>query len=116
MKEIAEALTEAQTLIEKIHIAFADSQGDISIHKLRKTLSVVNSVLAKPLRNCDVGNADEQAKRFEEFCLKHIGCAKATGGRHCAGCPLEKASRNITQKCELYWGQMIFEEGANDEQ
>ena len=61
-------------------------------------------------RNCDVGTADEQAKRFVNFCLKHIGCAEETGGRHCVGCPLEKASRNITQKCELYWAQMPYVE------
>ena len=63
----------------------------------------------KAKRNCDVGTADEQAKRFEEFCLKHIGCAEETGGRHCIGCPLEKASMHITQKCELYWAQMPYE-------
>ena len=60
------------------------------------------------LRNCDVGTSDEQAERFENFCLKHIGCADETGGRHCVGCPLEKASRHITQKCELYWAQMPY--------
>lgn len=65
-------------------------------------------------RNCDVGTSDEQAERFENFCLKHIGCAEETGGRHCVGCPLEKASRNITQKCELYWAQMPYSEGETD--
>ncbi len=71
-----------------------------------------DEALAKPPRNCDVGTSDEQAERFENFCLKHIGCAEETGGRHCVGCPLEKSSRNITQKCELYWAQMPYEEGG----
>ena len=70
--------------------------------------------LAKPVRNCDVGTADEQAERFEDFCLKHIGCAEETGGRHCVGCPLEKASMKTTQKCELYWAQMPYEEGGGE--
>lgn len=101
MKEIAEALTEAQTLIEKIHTAFADSQGDILIHKLRKTLSVVNSALAKPLRNCDVGNAEEQLKRHSKYCKtsKDFSCA-----------PM------MCRKCYADWSQMIFEKGATDEQ
>lgn len=73
-------------------------------------VEIAKSALAEPLRNCDIGTAEEQAKRFEEFCLKHIGCAEETGGRHCVGCPLEKASRNITQKCELYWSQMPYDE------
>ena len=62
-----------------------------------------------PPRNCDVGTPDEQVERFEDFCLKHIGCAEETGGRHCVGCPLEKASKKATQKCELYWVQMPYE-------
>ena len=73
---------------------------------------IVSAALAAPTRNCDVGTAEEQSERFENFCLRHIGCAEETGGRHCVGCPLEKASRNITQKCELYWAQMPYEEGG----
>lgn len=73
---------------------------------------MIESALAEPPRQCDVGTADEQAERFENFCLQHIGCAEETGGRHCVGCPLEKASRNTTQKCELYWAQMPHEEGG----
>lgn len=72
------------------------------------------AALATPARNCDVGTPDEQAERFENFCLKHIGCAEETGGRHCVGCPLEKASRNTTQKCELYWAQIPYVEKEGD--
>lgn len=72
----------------------------------------VKPALAAPPRNCDVGTSDEQSERFENFCLKHIGCAEEMGGRHCVGCPLEKASRHITQKCELYWAQMPYESEA----
>lgn len=77
--------------------------------EFNESQKMLRAVLAAPLRNCDVGTSDEQSERFENFCLKHIGCAEETGGRHCVGCPLEKASRNITQKCELYWAQMPYE-------
>lgn len=70
---------------------------------------LAKEALITPPRNCDMGTSEEQAERFENFCLKHIGCAEETGGRHCVGCPLEKASRNITQKCELYWAQTPYE-------
>ena len=69
----------------------------------------IDKALAEPPRNCDVGTPDEQSRRFEDFCLEHIGCAEDTGGRHCVGCPLEKASKKATQKCELYWAQMPYE-------
>lgn len=70
--------------------------------------------LAEPPRQCDAGTPDEQAERFENFCLKHIGCAEETGGKHCLCCPLVKASEKITQKCELYWAQMPYKEGKTD--
>lgn len=83
---------------------------------IRHAIDGIESALAEPVRNCDVGTSDEQAERFENFCLEHIGCAEETGGRHCIGCPLEKASRHITQKCELYWAQLPYVEkgGGND--
>lgn len=78
----------------------------------KEWLKVVDAALAEPLKNCEVGTVEEQAERFEDFCLKHIGCAEETGGRHCVDCPLEKASMKTTQKCELYWAHMPYEEGG----
>lgn len=97
MKEIADALQEAQTLIERIHNAFADSQGDISIYRLRETLSVLNSTLAKPLRNCDVGDANEQIKRHKKWCAtsKDFSC-----------------SVSMCRECYAKWAQMTYVEGA----
>lgn len=82
--------------------------------EMARVAAAMRSYKSEP-RNCDIGSADEQAKRFEDFCLKHIGCAEETLGKHCVGCPLEKASGNITQKCELYWAQMPYEKGEYDE-
>ena len=90
--------------------AFVPDMADSSARCLA-AFRKAKEALSAPPRNCDVGTSDEQAERFENFCLKHIGCAEETGGRHCVGCPLEKASRNITQKCELYWSQMPYEKG-----
>jgi hypothetical protein len=105
MKEIANALQEAKTLLEQIHSAYSDRQGDISIYPLRKVIKVVNEALAKPLRNCDVGSLDEQITRFNAFCDSHM-CRSLTNG-----CPLVD-SRN----CRLAWAQMPYEKGATDEQ
>lgn len=105
MKAMRDALLKVKKLFDG-RIMF---QPDI-----REAHKAVEAALAAPPRNCDVGTSDEQSERFENFCLKHIGCAEETGGRHCVGCPLEKASRHITQKCELYWAQMPYKEGGND--
>lgn len=103
MKEIAEALTEAQTFIEKIHNAFADSQGDISIHELRKTISVVNSALAKPLRNCDVGTAEEQIERHHKtYCREYNSTPSCL--THNGSCAL----------CFARWSQTPYNDDTKD--
>ena len=66
-------------------------------------LSVVNTALAKPPRNCDVGTAEEQARRYEELCDSH------TCGSICSGscCPL------YDYDCSPFaWAQMPYEEEA----
>ena len=63
-------------------------------------LSVVNTALAKPPRNCDVGTAEEQARRYEELCDSH------TCGSICSGscCPL------YDYDCSPFaWAQMQYE-------
>ena len=85
---------------------------DSAAEDFLRFVDFVKSALSAPPRNCDVGTPDEQAKRFEDFCLEHIGCAEQTGGRHCVGCPLVNASKNVTQECGLYWAQMPYEKGC----
>ena len=114
MKALREALvainknTDLLDIAEDIAPKLHPSHSFVAV-QIRK---IVRAALAKTPRQCDVGTPDEQSERFENFCLKHIGCAEETGGRHCVGCPLEKASKNITQKCELYWAQMPYEKGG----
>ena len=63
-------------------------------------LSVVNTALAKPPRNCDVGTAEEQARRYEELCDSHT-CGSICSG---SGCPL------YDYDCSPFaWAQMPYE-------
>ena len=45
--------------------------------------NIINGALAAPPRNCDVGTAEEQARRYQELCDRH------TCGSICSrsGCP-----------------------------
>ena len=52
---------------------------------------------AKPRRNCEVGTAEEQSRRFEEFCR---------GVNRCDGCPIRE--RGQQDFCEFAWGQMPY--------
>ena len=63
-------------------------------------LSVVNTALAKPPRNCDVGTAEEQARRYEEICDSHTFGSICSG----SGCPL------YDYDCSPFaWAQMPYE-------
>lgn len=60
------------------------------------------AALAAPPRNCDVGTADEQNRRFELFCIEH-----RTYENGCGDCPCKGVA-----SCELAWAQMPYEEGG----
>lgn len=55
--------------------------------------------IGRPRRNCDVGTAEEQAKRLSEWCI----------GRHCVNCQFKGG---WPDECKLKWAQMPYEEGG----
>ena len=59
-------------------------------------LDKAKAALAAPARNCDIGTAEEQDWRFNDFC-SHTGCNK---------CPLNKG----VEECALGWAQMPYKE------
>ena len=61
-----------------------------------------DAALSAPPRNCDIGTAEEQAERFDEFCYNHRSREKG-----CGDCPLLEGG-----PCELAWTQMPYGEGG----
>lgn len=66
-------------------------------------LDKAKSALAEPLRNCDVGTAEEQAERFKKFCYIYP--------LNCRGCPFKNIA-NTHNECAIFWLQMPYEEGG----
>lgn len=62
-----------------------------------------NEALAEPVRNCDVGTAEEQDERFKNFCLSHYEPCNVDG--ECWRCPLFKTKT----RCPIAWEQMPYE-------
>lgn len=58
--------------------------------------------LKTPRRNCDVGTAKKQHKRFMHFCT-HVNKSV------CIDCPLI----GNTSLCQLQWAQLPYKEGEN---
>ena len=68
---------------------------------------------ANPIRNCDVGTAEEQQNRFREFCRRYESKGECGIGRSKAACPAFHGCRN--PDCSLWWAQMPYTEGEKDE-
>lgn len=56
-----------------------------------------HAALSAPPRNCDVGTAEEQYKRYLAHCRRTP---------HCTGC---KAFTNYLERCEFAWAQTPYE-------
>ena len=69
-----------------------------------KPLKDARAALSARPRNCDVGTAEEQAERFDEFCYNHRSREKG-----CGDCPLLDG----VSCCELAWAQMPYETVKN---
>ena len=95
---IREALLEAS-------IALSDAtHHHMTEDDAKECLAVVVAALSVPPRNCDVGTAEEQYKRFDKICSAR-GLLK--------DCPLfEKTSPCCSPLCFARWSQIPYEEGG----
>lgn len=65
---------------------------------------IIKHFLSQPLRNCDVGTAEEQYQRWDKYCN--------SSGTECDKCGLNCNVRfDLTAKCFACWSQMPYEKG-----
>ena len=100
MKAMREALTKVSEWMAH-RIATGGFEASPTIPTVLE--DVVLPALAKPPRNCDVGTAEEQSKRFSAFCNDHN-----SHNYGCKNCPC----RNSRLSCVLLWAQMPYEREA----
>jgi hypothetical protein len=78
---------------------------------LKEVKHIVDTILAAPPRNCDVGTAEEQSERFILFCRRNS----------CRGvcydiCNFANVNRRLgwqkigQSRCFAFWAQMPYEE------
>lgn len=104
VEAMREALEATLDLFWDIHNANRSPQSNKAYAVIRK----IKAALARPLRNCDVGTAEEQSERMAEFCKRQY--AKVNDGSHiCSKCRLHKL---IKTECPFAWAQMPYEEGG----
>lgn len=94
----AAAMREALERVQNVLIGIRDYSADSEVSEAAKRVleEYVIPALSAPRRNCDVGSAEEQWKRYRRFCV----------GTRCCDCPVSGA------QCELAWAQMTYEADA----
>ena len=96
--KLREALLRANgVLIEAAH-------HNLTEEYINECLALIHAALAAPPRNCDVGTAEEQYARYEDFCCKHYkwNCSSGT----CLQCPFSEPT------CKFSWAQLPYESEA----
>ena len=95
--------------MHRFHPDATSCDGKISTGECRhkRTCELIfeaRKALAKPQRNCDVGTAEEQAKRLDAFCDSH---GHGFDGQKCYSC--ENCKLISIDRCELAWAQMPYD-------
>ena len=111
MKAMREALTKVSEWMAH-RIATGGFEASPTIPTVLE--DVVLPALARPARNCDVGTAEEQIKRWEKFCLEHHEYWKPskslTAIQRCS-CPCSEGNG-----CNFFiWAQMPYDEKGGSE-
>ena len=95
MNNLREALNQLLGLIDNEILVFDKSLDTSDISQAQYHIDKAVEAYEKPLRNCDVGTAEDQINRFIGYCTSHKP--------FCIDCPL-KGKGN----CGILWAQMPF--------
>lgn len=98
------SVREALNQISNISAFVAENCGNAETAKyMSDIISLVQKAVAEPLRNCDVGTAEEQEDRYLKLKREHID--------RVTYCPAQGQSWFPDS---LYWAQLPYEKGESD--
>lgn len=106
--KLREALEKCANMAEQIDCQLGSSDETVYAFRYERCLAhniseCARAALSEPIRNCDMGTAEEQSERLLRFCQNHPRCAE------CPCCGHVKYN-----KCDLAWAQLPYEELEND--
>ncbi|MBO6031971.1 MAG: hypothetical protein J6Q22_11060 [Prevotella sp.] len=89
-----------------IHVIAAPMFGgdhcEINVMEVKAMIEEADAALNEPLRNCDVGTAEEQTARYKTLCRTQKNCNSK--------CPVMEWRGTSFANCEIAWAQMPYEE------
>lgn len=98
--KLREALEAILGIADHVQTRFAIPK--LANQEISELKQIASAALAEPVKNYEVGTAEEQAERFVDFCDEEKG-----NREHCRNCSLCNA-----QDCTLAWAQTPYEGGA----
>lgn len=110
--KLREALNQLLGLIDNEILVFNKTLEPSDISQAQYHIDKAVEAYEEPLRNCDVGNADEQYARFKKWCENEFykRPINALTGEPCKSCPCYSVSANGVDGCNyLRWAQMQYE-------
>lgn len=108
IKELLDAMYDMGIDENTVSIASESTNCHMNSSDILEAIRNARRALAEHPRNCDVGTAEEQFKRYLAFCHSQ--------SRGCEHCPANKTRLHGTSNCDLAWAQMPYEaqEGGAD--
>jgi hypothetical protein len=102
MAAMREALLKALTALK-----VCEWEEGTDMDGVKSIISEIESALSAQPRNCDVGTAEEQEKRFDDWVCDRRGDLNCTGK-----CPAHNGVDFGVVNCVLQWAQMPYEKGG----
>ena len=99
--EVREALSEIIDTIDKWR-----TDGVMEHWQYSQLFDIADAALAEPLRNCDVGTPQEQAKRFKNYCKSKV-CKRNV-------CHSYGYEELFHHECFPIWAQMPYEKEGEE--
>jgi hypothetical protein len=93
-------MAKSRAALETLVNSYDKDSHTYSMEVICKAHEMAIAALAEPLKNCEVGTAEEQSVRFYDYCLTHSKSSVV-----CLDCPLCDKS----EMCEFAWANMPYE-------
>ena len=103
---VARMFVKESSMVSGRDLLVNDGKHEPYVLTPKDALKKIDAALAAPARNCDVGTAEEQYKRFMNMC-------NSKDVRQCAECSMRGFTPGCSRdRCFANWAQMPYEEGG----
>lgn len=117
--KLRESLIELRDMVHDAFHGDGTVKGDVLNALRRANIALQSQVKSDsniPVRNCDIGTPEEQAKRHEKWCNTALRDAHEfyDNEKECLGCHSKSGDTRYCFSCPFQWMKMPYEEDKDD--